>query len=419
MQAALRWVHAGVALMVGMALSHDSAAAQRMSVWLDANAAHSRPPAGTNADAANYGLLGLRMRVDGRGPVLELAGTGGRGVDESAGSWASGRAALLTSSVRGYLDYGVRGEAQALGFLTPVMLRSGTEFTHRSASASLAPFVGLSISGFRLGAEGSYTAGGWVTEVTEASQQVPGPGPLPPLGNPARPPTTTRADGTIAIAGGSVSLLRVAGPATIELRASGFDVRNAAVEGTYHGGDVNLGLSLGVLDLTAGARLWNSPVRSDELGGHAGIGLSIGNGSYLQVSASRTVTDMTYGAPGGLALNAGIALRLGTRAVGPPAPARLGPPGSGGRTVVFTLRHPEARAVAVAGDFSNWEPRALTRQSNGSWTLETVLPAGVYHYSFIIDGSVWLVPDNATGIVDDGFGQRNATLIVNGTDGRS
>jgi hypothetical protein len=411
-------VRAGLALMLAAPLAHDAVAAQQLSVWLDANAAHSRPPAGASVDAASYGLLGMRMRVDGRGPVLELAGSGGRGTDERSGAWASGRGTVHTSRVQGHLDYGVRAEAQALGFLAPVTLQDGTELAQRTATASFTPFAGLSIGGFRLAAEGAYTAGRWFTDVTESAQPVRAPGPLPPLGNPAQPTTTTtHADGTIAIAGGSASLLRVAGPLTVEVRASGFDVRNAAVAGRYHGGDVNAGLSLGVLDLSAGARLWNSPLRTGEVGGHVGLGISTGAGSYLQVSASRTVTDMTYGAPGGLAMSAGVALRFGTRALGPAAPASVGSAGSGGRSVVFTLRQPQARTVAVAGDFSGWEPRPLARNGDGSWLLETVLPPGVYHYSFIIDGNVWYVPDNATGIVDDGFGQRNATLIVNGTDG--
>jgi 1,4-alpha-glucan branching enzyme len=84
--------------------------------------------------------------------------------------------------------------------------------------------------------------------------------------------------------------------------------------------------------------------------------------------------------------------------------------------VTFTFHDAQARSVAVAGDFSGWEQRSLQRGSDDRWTLSTVLPPGVYHYSFVIDGETWKLPSNATGIVDDGFGRRNATIVVTEKD---
>ena len=133
---------------------------------------------------------------------------------------------------------------------------------------------------------------------------------------------------------------------------------------------------------------------------------------YLQGVVSRSISDPLYGVPGDLALSVGVSVSLGRRSLGPPVPATLGASAGRGRIVRFVFERADARSVAVAGDFSEWEPRAMQRDAKGAWTLETVLEPGVYHYSFVVDGETWTVPANAPGLVDDGFGQKNATLVV-------
>jgi hypothetical protein len=394
---------------VGMATSHASVSGQELSTWLDVNAVHARPPAGAAVDAASYGLLGARMRMTGRASMLELGASAGRGAEAASGAWATGRVALSSARVAGAMDYGVRAEGTGLGYLGPVQLRGGAEYTQQLAAGTVTPFAGLSIGGFRLGVEGTLTAGAWRSELATAGA----PGPLPPLGGAGR--TVTRNDGTIRIAGGSAALLRLAGPLSLEVRGSAFDVRNPAVEGLYRGVDAMATLSAGVADVSAGARLWNTPLEDAEIGAHLGFGIAAGDGAYVQVMAGRNVADMVHGAPGGFTISGGISLRAGRRAIGPPAPAAVGAASGTGRRVVFTLRRADAGSVAVAGDFSGWEARPLVRGGDGTWTLETTLPPGVYHYAFVVNGTEWTVPQNATGVVDDGFGQRNATLVVNGS----
>jgi hypothetical protein len=401
---------AGVALAALQAASPGEVFGQQFSVWVDANAAHSRPPAGSSVAAASYGLAGLRLQVDGRGRVLAVSGTAGRGAEDASGSWAAGRTLLQLSQVRGHIDYGIRAEGHALGFLSPVRLTQGGDLVQRTLTGTLAPFAGVSVGGFRVSAEGAWTTGMWRSELTQWS---PIGGPLPIGGRPEQT-VTMASDGGISVAGGSASLLRIAGAVTVEVRGSVYDVSNTGGDGTYRGGDVNAALSAGPADVMLGARWWDSPLRSGEAGGHFGFGIAASPSSYVQAMVSRTVTDMIFGTPGGLALQAGVALRVGQRTLGPRPPAVAGAPTGGGHRVVFTLREPSAQSVAVAGDFSGWEPRPLTRDGSGNWTLETVLPQGVYHYAFVVDGERWMVPDHASGIVDDGFGQKNATLIVNG-----
>jgi hypothetical protein len=390
----------------------QSSGAGSASVWLDGSAALTRPPSDAIVDAARYGLLGMRLRVDDLRSAFEAAATAGRGAEVGSGAWLSGSAALHSSRVRGALDYGVRGDAAGLMYLTPLRTATDDEYSQQLATAGAAPFVGLSVARFRLAAELSYMVGRW--QSTLRTPGTAGPGlPLPGLPD-GSPGSETVTAGNVTVAGGAASLLRVLGPATLELRATHQDVRNGTADGVYAGIDGRLALSLGPVDLSGSVRRWNSPLRRGEVGGHVGLGVSVGPAAYLQVAASRTITDALHGTPGGTSASAGISMRLGRRALGPAPPAAVGAAVPEGRRVRFTLRRDDARSVTVAGDFSGWEQRALQRGSDGTWTLETVLPPGVYHYSFVIDGE-WSVPPNATGLVDDGFGRRNATLIVNDT----
>lgn len=116
-------------------------------------------------------------------------------------------------------------------------------------------------------------------------------------------------------------------------------------------------------------------------------------------------------------LSAGVSTRVGRVRRGL-LPAAVGVPAADGRRVTFAFRRDGASSVAVAGDFSGWQARPLTRGSNGTWTLDTVIAPGVYHYSFLVEGVEWVVPAGAVGVVDDGFGQKNATLIVDGSNAR-
>ena len=77
-----------------------------------------------------------------------------------------------------------------------------------------------------------------------------------------------------------------------------------------------------------------------------------------------------------------------------------------GDTVVSTLRDtlrlvrlmfdaPDARRVAVAGDFNRWDANAtpLTRdEGSRGWSVTLALRDGEHRYAFVVDGTRW-VPD--------------------------
>ncbi|MDX1494450.1 MAG: glycogen-binding domain-containing protein, partial [Longimicrobiales bacterium] len=95
----------------------------------------------------------------------------------------------------------------------------------------------------------------------------------------------------------------------------------------------------------------------------------------------------------GLALAAGLAAIL----VLPGGPLRPGTPeatGATGESVVyvqFVLEAPGANSVAVAGDFSEWEPEYLLEDVDGDgvWTGRVPVEPGVHSYMFLIDGTQW------------------------------
>lgn len=82
--------------------------------------------------------------------------------------------------------------------------------------------------------------------------------------------------------------------------------------------------------------------------------------------------------------------------------------------VRLTFYAPQARTVAVAGDFNKWKTTAdAMRRSNGIWSIDLKLQPGVYTYSFIVDEGSWVPDPGAESYKDDGFGSRNAVLRVN------
>lgn len=59
--------------------------------------------------------------------------------------------------------------------------------------------------------------------------------------------------------------------------------------------------------------------------------------------------------------------------------------------VSFSLRAPEAKRVAVLGDFNKWSADAhlMKKDESGVWHKIAMLPAGRYEYRFLLDGQWW------------------------------
>lgn len=84
-------------------------------------------------------------------------------------------------------------------------------------------------------------------------------------------------------------------------------------------------------------------------------------------------------------------------------------------TTRFVYINNKASSVAVAGDFTEWEPRALKlRRVDGKqiWAATLPLPKGEHQYMFLIDGEKWVTDPLAPVQRKDGFGYRNAVITL-------
>lgn len=80
---------------------------------------------------------------------------------------------------------------------------------------------------------------------------------------------------------------------------------------------------------------------------------------------------------------------------------------------MFRLKgRPNARVVAVAGSFNDWnQSQVLCGKESGEWVCRIDLAPGKYTYKFIVDGDWILDPDNPD-TEDDERGFTNSVLVV-------
>lgn len=127
---------------------------------------------------------------------------------------------------------------------------------------------------------------------------------------------------------------------------------------------------------------------------------------------------------GGLAMAAGFAglVIAGTwgvvRAPGGAAAARRAPSAS---VITFALVAPQARTVALAGDFDGWDPARLPlrREGAGLWTVDVPLQPGRYQYAFVVDGQRFVADPAAPRAGGDDFGQPTSVVTVAGLAARA
>ncbi|CAH2068759.1 unnamed protein product [Thlaspi arvense] len=62
----------------------------------------------------------------------------------------------------------------------------------------------------------------------------------------------------------------------------------------------------------------------------------------------------------------------------------------------------EGKYVAIEGSWDNWKTRDLMQKSGKDFSILKLLPSGVYHYHFIVDGEVRYSPD--LPLENDDFG---------------
>lgn len=83
----------------------------------------------------------------------------------------------------------------------------------------------------------------------------------------------------------------------------------------------------------------------------------------------------------------------------------------------LTCRDAAAASMAVAGDFTVWEPMAVLERHGADWVAKVKLPGpGVYRVQCIADGARRAPPVGLMLTEDDGFGGRNGILFQPGGD---
>ena len=84
--------------------------------------------------------------------------------------------------------------------------------------------------------------------------------------------------------------------------------------------------------------------------------------------------------------------------------------------VQFVLVAPDAKKVAVVGDFNGWDSRHAQYQAQhrggGVWSVTAPIPVGHHRYSFVVDDSVWVTDPSAPRVVDSDYGVANSALLV-------
>lgn len=129
-------------------------------------------------------------------------------------------------------------------------------------------------------------------------------------------------------------------------------------------------------------------------------------------------------AMGFMLLGAGtVYLMLRDRAEAPAALADASPAASTGTdsamgaslvTVRFTLEAPDARRVALVGDFNHWNAGAtpMQRTRDGQrWVIEVGLHPGRHAYAFVVDDNVVADPAAPSAVGED-FGVRSSVVLV-------
>lgn len=88
--------------------------------------------------------------------------------------------------------------------------------------------------------------------------------------------------------------------------------------------------------------------------------------------------------------------------------------GSELRSIEFVLRTSADSAVALVGDFNDWDPRAtpLRPSSDSLWSVVVPLRPGRYRYTFVVDGTQWRRDPSAPRALEDDFGTPTSVITV-------
>lgn len=345
-------------------------------MWLSTSGSHAQPPADVPGDATQYGLLGARITGDFSWGTVLADGRYGGALAGSDGRWLQGDAVLVAGGRAGRV--GLRGLVSGFG------LRYLDPFEYDAGGVELRPGASIPVGRYVVSVLPRLSLGAW---------------------------TTDQVEGDIKVAGGAIELQRPFGAWTAVLTGGVHSVENGVTAGTFARAAGDLILDRGRWTLAAELEAQRSP-EERELGGGVRATVTVAPGLELQGYAGHRARDPLFGTEGTWT----AALTLSVRAVRwsspePPPVAAVGEARPEGRLVRFAIRARGAEDVALTGDFTGWDPVPMAETGDGWWTQERVVEPGLHHFGFLVDGQ-WAIPQDAPGVVEDGWGRRNASIVV-------
>ena len=87
------------------------------------------------------------------------------------------------------------------------------------------------------------------------------------------------------------------------------------------------------------------------------------------------------------------------------------------QVVQFAVAAPNAKAVALVGDFNSWDARTtpMTKGAvEGLWMVTVPLASGSYQYAFVVDGTAWVADPAAPIALEDEFGTPSSIVTIRG-----
>ncbi|HXE82118.1 MAG TPA: hypothetical protein VN513_02155 [Gemmatimonadales bacterium] len=188
------------------------------------------------------------------------------------------------------------------------------------------------------------------------------------------------------------------------------------------------------LDGTLGARVFSNGA-GHGVYGEASVLVPLGQGAAVIVAAGRYPTDVITGSIAGRYVSAGFRLgKLGFRPSRPAERPQAGipplstgadgsvPPGEtrlevtnrgADEPVRLTLYAPDARAVEISGDFTDWQPVQLQRSATkrDAWEGAFRIAPGIHRINVRRDGGPWTAPAGTTRSADDFGGEVGVFLL--------
>ena len=195
----------------------------------------------------------------------------------------------------------------------------------------------------------------------------------------------------------------------------------------YADGQAVLSLQRGRTDLSAllGARVGDqlTPLgRTARVWGNASVTSWLTSRAAIVLSGGTYPIDPTQGFPGGRFISLAIRLthprvsrlvRVDDSAMPGTVDAgveRFGIENNHG-VVTFKVFAPSAHTVELTGDFTRWDPQAMTPVGNGWWVTTRALNPGKYQINLRVDGGKWIAPPGLLSMLDE-FGGSVGLLVV-------